>query len=121
MLRECQILLLPVTLPVEVPDRWQWWPDPHTSYSVRDAYHILTSQDKVTLEAAEDLLLWHKQVPLKVFILAWRLLRDRLPTKTNLVARGIFAPDLSVWQVVATLSLPNICSSPAARLGLFGH
>jgi hypothetical protein len=28
---------------------------------------------------------------LKVFILAWRLLRDRLPTKSNLVARGIIS------------------------------
>ncbi|GAU37148.1 hypothetical protein TSUD_293050 [Trifolium subterraneum] len=29
------------------------------------------------------------QVPLKVSILAWRLLRDRLPTKVNLITRGI--------------------------------
>jgi hypothetical protein len=32
-------------------------------------------------------------IPLKVSILAWRLLRDRLPTKTNLVARGIISLD----------------------------
>jgi hypothetical protein len=44
------------------------------------------------LEAAEDLL-WHKQVPLKVSILAWRLLRERLPTKANLVTRGVLSPD----------------------------
>ncbi|MCI19691.1 cysteine-rich receptor-like protein kinase, partial [Trifolium medium] len=40
-------------------DIWQWQPD---------------------LAKVEDLI-WHKQVPLKVSILAWRLLRDRLPTK----------------------------------------
>jgi len=34
-------------------------------------------------------LIWHPQVPLKVSILAWRLLRDRLPTKSNLLRRGI--------------------------------
>jgi len=34
-------------------------------------------------------LIWHKQVSLKVYILAWRLLRDRLPTKNNLANRGI--------------------------------
>jgi hypothetical protein len=62
-------------------------------YSVRDTYQVLTSQDSITLGAAEDHL-WHKQVPLKVFIFAWRLLRDRLPTKTNLVSRGMLAPDL---------------------------
>ncbi|KAK2380885.1 hypothetical protein QL285_068539 [Trifolium repens] len=34
-------------------------------------------------------LIWHTQVPLKVSIFAWRLLRDRLPTKANLLTRGI--------------------------------
>ncbi|KAK2421560.1 hypothetical protein QL285_032176 [Trifolium repens] len=62
-------------------------------YSVRDTYQVLTSQDSITLGAVENFL-WHRQVPLKVSIFAWRLLRDRLPTKTNLVSRGILAPDL---------------------------
>jgi hypothetical protein len=85
MLGECQALLLLVTLQVEFSNRWEWRPAPNTGYSVRDAYQIPTSQDTVTVEAAEDLL-WHKHVPLKVFIFAWRLMRDRLPTKTNMVA-----------------------------------
>jgi hypothetical protein len=37
-------------------------------------------------------LIWHSQVPLKVSIFAWRLLRDRLPTKENMVTRGILSP-----------------------------
>ncbi|KAK2353692.1 hypothetical protein QL285_091290 [Trifolium repens] len=78
---------------VESLDRWQWRPDPAMGYSVHDAYQILTSQDSVTLGEAEDLL-WHKQVFLKVSIFAWRLLRNRLPAKTNLVSRGILALDL---------------------------
>jgi hypothetical protein len=93
LLRECQTLLLTVTLQVAVPDRWQWRLDLALGYFVRDAYQLLTSQDSVTLEEAEDLL-WHKQIPLKVSIFAWRLLRGRLPTKTNLVSRGILPPDL---------------------------
>ncbi|GAU18664.1 hypothetical protein TSUD_124970 [Trifolium subterraneum] len=36
-----------------------------------------------SLDAVADLI-WHKHVPLKVSIVAWRLLRDRLPTKDNL-------------------------------------
>ncbi|KAK2404810.1 hypothetical protein QL285_054116 [Trifolium repens] len=93
MLKECQTLLLPVTLQVDSLDRWLWRPDPVSGYSVRDAYQLLTSQEAVILGEADDLL-WHKQVPLKVSIFAWRLLRDRLPTKTNLVTRGILSPDL---------------------------
>ncbi|GAU31563.1 hypothetical protein TSUD_333390 [Trifolium subterraneum] len=60
----------------QTSDAWQWQPDPVTGYSVRGAYQLLTSQ-----------------VPLKVSIFAWRLLRDRLPTKANLVTRGIIPPE----------------------------
>jgi hypothetical protein len=42
------------------------------------------------LGEAEDLV-WHKQVRLKVYIFAWRLIRDRLPTKTKSVARCIIS------------------------------
>ncbi|GAU28492.1 hypothetical protein TSUD_294950 [Trifolium subterraneum] len=59
-------------------DSWLWQPDPDNGYSVRSAYHLLTFQDSV---------------PLNVSILAWRLLRDRLPTKANLVTRGILSPE----------------------------
>ncbi|KAK2425500.1 hypothetical protein QL285_035742 [Trifolium repens] len=34
-------------------------------------------------------LVWHSYVPLKVSIFAWRLLRDRLPTKANLITRDL--------------------------------
>ncbi|GAU34797.1 hypothetical protein TSUD_206010 [Trifolium subterraneum] len=62
LLGECHALLLPIS--------------------------ILTTQDAVHLDDAAGLI-WHPQVPLKVSILAWRLLRDRLPTKVNLITRGI--------------------------------
>ncbi|MCI61632.1 helicase-like protein, partial [Trifolium medium] len=51
-------------------NRWHWQPDPDAGYTVRGAYQLLTSQDSVTLSAAEELI-WHSQVPLKVSILAW--------------------------------------------------
>jgi hypothetical protein len=92
MLGECLSLLLSITVQAQTPDVWRWHPDPDTGYSVRDAYHLLTSQDSFTLGAAEDLV-WHKQVPLKISIFVWRLLRDRLPTKSNLVSRGIISPE----------------------------
>jgi hypothetical protein len=92
MLGECQSLLLSVPVQAQSPDVWRWQPDPDTGYSVSGAYQILTSQDSFTLGAAEDLV-WHKQVPLKVSIFVWRLLRDSLPTKSNLVARGIISPE----------------------------
>jgi hypothetical protein len=74
MLGECHTLLLPVTMQVESPNRWQWQPYPDTSYSILASYQILTSTDIVILGVAEDLQR-HKQVSLKVSILVWRLLQ----------------------------------------------
>ncbi|CAJ2662943.1 unnamed protein product [Trifolium pratense] len=71
-------------------DRWQWSLDPDTGYTVGGVYQLLTSQDSVTLDDADNLI-WHLQVPLKVSIFAWRLLRDRLPTRANLVTRGVLS------------------------------
>jgi hypothetical protein len=59
-------------------------------YTVRGAYQLLTSHVSATTDVAKNLI-WHSQVPLKVSIYAWRLLRDRLPTKTNLITRGILS------------------------------
>ncbi|GAU46141.1 hypothetical protein TSUD_143230 [Trifolium subterraneum] len=88
MLGECQTLLLTVSLQDHYSDRWQWQPDLEGGYTVRCAYHLLTELEAVPLGAAAGLI-WHPQVPLKVSILAWRLLRDRLPTKANLITRAI--------------------------------
>jgi hypothetical protein len=79
---------------------WLWQPGPDAGYSVLGAYKLLTSQDSFTLGEAEDLV-WHKQIPLKVSILGWRLLRHRLPTKTNLVARDIISLEVIFVCLVA--------------------
>jgi hypothetical protein len=69
-------------------DRWLWLPDQIGGYSVCGVYNMLTSQEQPHLHPNMELI-WHKQVPLKVSILAWRLLRDRLPTKANLANFGV--------------------------------
>ncbi|GAU24717.1 hypothetical protein TSUD_355460 [Trifolium subterraneum] len=88
MFGECHTLLLIVSLQDHLSDRWQWQPDLDDGYTVQGVYHLLTEQEAIPLDAAAGLI-WHPQVPLKVSILAWRLLRDRLPTKANLITRGI--------------------------------
>jgi hypothetical protein len=56
MLGECQTLLLPFTLQVQVPDVRRWQPDLDTGYYVHGAYQLLTSHDSFTPEEAEDLV-----------------------------------------------------------------
>ncbi|GAU28621.1 hypothetical protein TSUD_55650 [Trifolium subterraneum] len=75
LLGECQTLLFTISLQAHSLDRWLWRPDVDDGYTVRGAYQLLTAQDVVPLDAATDLIC-HPRVPLKVSILAWRLLRD---------------------------------------------
>jgi len=92
MLKECRTLLLDVSLQTNVSNQWVWLPDQSGGYSVRGVYSMLTTTD-VPLAASEADLVWHRQVPLKVSVFAWRLLRDELPTKSNLVSSVISSKD----------------------------
>jgi hypothetical protein len=58
----------------------------------RGAYEFLTAQDAQDT-AATSPLIWHKQVPLKVSVMVWRLLCNRFPSKDNLVRRNSIHPD----------------------------
>ncbi|XP_024632674.1 uncharacterized protein [Medicago truncatula] len=63
-------------------------------FIVRGAYSLLVSQVPQAVDYVLDLV-WHKQVSLKVSVFAWRLLRDRLPTRLNLISRRVLSPDMS--------------------------
>jgi hypothetical protein len=49
----------------------------------------------VQVPEASTTLIWYKQVPTKVYVLAWRLLRNRLPTKDNLLRRHVIPHEFS--------------------------
>jgi len=53
---------------------------------------MLTSQEATSYDVI-TYLIWHKQVRLKVLILAWRLLWNRLPTKDNMMVGNIISHD----------------------------
>ena len=59
---------------------------------MRDAYDLLTNCDNSQMDTSLELV-WHKQVPLKVSVFAWRLIRDRLPTKANLAICGVISAE----------------------------
>jgi len=64
-------------------------------YAVRGAYDILMAGVNPLMDDALELA-WHHQVPLKVSIFAWRLLRNRLPTKANLASRGVLSSEATL-------------------------
>jgi len=90
MLGECRILFHSFSLHHNCTDHWQWRLDPTGGYSVRGVYQLMSTQEVHNSNATSDLI-WHKQVSLKVYILAWRLLWNRLLSKDNLVACNIIS------------------------------
>jgi len=95
VLEECRALLLDVSLFPNTTNSWVWLPDPIGGYSVRGAYEVITTTGDSNMDSALDLV-WHHQVPLKVMIFAWHLIRDRLPTRANLVSKGILQLDTAL-------------------------
>jgi len=93
ILEECRQLFNGVVLQSDTSDRRQWDSDSDCGYTVRGVYQQLTTQAEPPDVTVGDLI-WHKQVPLKVSIFAWRLLRDRLPTKNRLLRRGVINGDV---------------------------
>ena len=73
-----------------------WLSDPLGGYSIHGVYHLLTTKDILLADSATAMIS-HNQVSLKVSIFAWRLLRDRLPTKSNLVYRGVILSEASLY------------------------
>jgi hypothetical protein len=77
---------------VDSADTWRWTPDIVNGYTARGAYHLLTDTTQVNVQIPANLL-WRKDVPLKVSVFAWRLFRNRFPSKLNLFRRGIILPE----------------------------
>ena len=98
MVAECMTLLHSVVMQPTISDQWHWLPDIVGGYTVRSGYQLLTAQDTATVGTTDNLI-WHKKVSLKVSILAWRLLRDRLPKKSNLLNRGVLSADAAICSV----------------------
>jgi len=68
-------------------DQWVWTADPNGQYSVRSAYNVLTEDLSQEIQDGAFEELWKLKVPFKIATFAWRLLKDRLPTRVNLRRR----------------------------------
>ena len=86
--KECSILLYNTVLQDNVHDVWRWLLDPIHGYSVKGAYYFLTTTaDSSDRTMVDDV--WQKHISSKVSVLVRWLLRNRLPTKDNLVRRQV--------------------------------
>lgn len=93
-------------------DGWSWTVSLDGRYSVKSAYSQLLN-GLPGLGAPEGAILqavsrvWKSCTPSKVVVFSWQLILDRIPTRSNLVSRGVALPDargLDVYFVVLRLS-----------------
>ncbi|KAL5167040.1 putative ribonuclease H protein [Glycine soja] len=76
-------------------DSWVWAADTSGIYSTRSAYSTFWEEAAVENlhECFEDL--WKIKIPSKIAVFTWRMLWDRLPTKSNLRARQVQILDMT--------------------------
>jgi hypothetical protein len=91
-------------------DKWRWFLDPTHGYSVRSAYRFLTDSGDPAVRN-HDVNVWHNHIPSKVSLFAWRLLRNRLPIKVNLVRRSVLTS--------ANVACVSGCGHPETAKHLF--
>ena len=77
-----------VVMHEEAKDFISWNGDPKGFFSVRSAYDLLANQG---IRPSYDVfrLLWKTKAFPKALVITWRILLDRIPTRQNLVVRGI--------------------------------
>jgi len=89
---DLRLLLQNVTLQAYRVDRWIWRLKSPSIYTVCSAYNYLNAQVPID-HVVHVSSLWHKDLPLKMVLFAWRLFRDRLPTMDNLSRRHVIDID----------------------------
>jgi hypothetical protein len=63
--------------------------EPDSGYSVNEVYHLLTHGVVPDTPVANQEVIWNKIASLKVSLFAWRLLKNKMPSKDNLLHRGM--------------------------------
>jgi hypothetical protein len=93
LLDELRLLLNQVSLSQE-GDRWVWKPGDGGLFSVKSTFllvsKLMDTGDVINPEAMSAFkVIWKCSAPSKVSALVWKVLHDRIPTKRNLVNRGV--------------------------------
>ncbi|MFS8018454.1 putative reverse transcriptase zinc-binding domain-containing protein [Helianthus anomalus] len=73
-------------------DKWSWKGDKNGLFSVRGAKQVLA--DPGTAAQSEVFIKWKTWTPLKCKIMVWRAALNRLPTKMELLKRGVLIEDV---------------------------
>ncbi|GJR93502.1 RNA-directed DNA polymerase, eukaryota [Tanacetum coccineum] len=83
--------LISTSILANAEDRWVWDLNGSGSFRVSDVRNLL---DEFFLPKDEIATRWIKFIPIKVNVFAWKVSLDRLPTRLNLIHRGVHVPSL---------------------------
>ena len=76
-----------------VKDIMTWKADPSGVYSTKSAYKLMITPSTPASELRSSTLLWKLKIPPKPAVFTWRLLKDRLPTRSNLIRGNVIIQD----------------------------
>jgi hypothetical protein len=80
--------------PSSIEDSWRWNLDPEGSFSVKSAFESLSKKivpGPILAPFEEKIFgdIWDSPAPSKVIAFSWQLLYDRVPTKENILLKGV--------------------------------
>ncbi|GKV09210.1 hypothetical protein SLEP1_g20749 [Rubroshorea leprosula] len=87
--RELKGMIEEVKITPGCPNRWEWSHSKEGQYSTKIAYQRLSMPRKNPEEEKIFKRVWNPIVPSKVAAFNWKTLLDRIPTKLNLIKRGV--------------------------------
>nr|GEW69932.1 RNA-directed DNA polymerase, eukaryota [Tanacetum cinerariifolium] len=73
-------------------DKWVWDMNGDGDFRVKDARNVI---DETFLPKSDTPTRWVRSIPIKINIFAWKVSLDRLPTRVNLVRRGVLVSPIS--------------------------
>ncbi|GJZ08952.1 RNA-directed DNA polymerase, eukaryota [Tanacetum coccineum] len=83
--------LVETTILTNLEDRWVWDLNGEGVFRVKDARMLLNER---FLPKDSTATRWVKSIPIKINVFDWNVYLDRLPTRLNLMKRGVLVPSL---------------------------
>ena len=78
-----------ITIQHQMQDTMVWKADPSGFYSTKSAYRLLMTFNRPVPERRIFQTLWKLKIPPRAGVFSWRLIKDRLPTRANLLRRNV--------------------------------
>ena len=72
-----------------VKDTMLWKAEPSGAYSTKSAYRLMMNPSTPGSDGKTFKIIWKLKIPPRAAVFSWRLIKDRLPTRDNLLSRNV--------------------------------